>query len=326
MNEALDQGFSNTRREFLKRSAQILMGAGAAKFAHPLEAFGQIRVNGKIPTRPLGKTGHQVTVFSLGGEGVLRTFGRRDEAVRVINKALDLGVNYCDTSPVYAGSQDYYGEALGPRRKNIFLASKTHDRTREGTMRLIESSFKRLRTDHIDLLQLHDLRYQDDLDQIFGKGGAIEAIEEAKRQKMIRFSGVTGHQDPRILKKAIERYPFDTVLMACNAADKHYLSFIDIVLPKALEKNMGAIAMKVLSRGQIMRPGGIRTAKDAISYVLSLPVSTALIGCSTPEEVLENVETVKNFHSLAPDVMKEMERLTASYAYDATPWKAWQRF
>src|SRR5215468_6423670 len=122
-----------------------------------------------LPQRPLGQTGVAVTLFGLGGEGVLRTYDRAAEAVRVIHRALEHGVNYCDTAPAYAGSLDYYGAALGERRAEIFLASKTHDRTRDGSLRLLEQSLKRLRTDHLDLWQLHDLRSLVDLQTIFGK-------------------------------------------------------------------------------------------------------------------------------------------------------------
>src|SRR5947209_19695494 len=120
-----------------------------------------------LPRRPLGRTGRDVTLFGLGGEGVLRTHGRTAEAVRVIHRALDQGVNYCDTAPAYAGSLDYYGAALGERRREVFLASKTHDRTRDGSLRLLDESLRRLRTDHLDLWQLHDLRTTNDLDRIF---------------------------------------------------------------------------------------------------------------------------------------------------------------
>ena len=133
-----------------------------------------------IPTRPLGRTSHHATLFALGGEGVLRTHGYVDEAVAVIHRALDLGVNYCDTAPAYAGSMDYYGAALGDRRREIFLASKTHDRTRDGSLRLLDDSLRRLKTDHLDLWQLHDLRTPRDLAQIFGRGGALEALLAAR--------------------------------------------------------------------------------------------------------------------------------------------------
>lgn len=313
---------STTRREFLKRSAQILAALGFSQGHSPLSLFGQTQQDGKIPTRPLGKTGHHVTLFSLGGEGVLRTYGRKTEAVKVIRKALDLGVNYCDTAPAYAQSQDYYGEVLAERRKEVFQASKTHERSRDGSLQLLDDSLRRLRTNYLDLWQLHDLRTKEDLDQIFAKGGALEAVEDAKRQKLVRFAGITGHHDPDILVEAMRRYPFDTVMCAVNAADKHSLSFMDTVIPKAVEKNMGILAMKVLGRGQIFRRGAIETPEQAISYVLSLPVSTALIGCSTPEEVMHNVEIAKSFRSLAPEIMKEMERMTASYASEACFFKA----
>src|SRR6201992_3227749 len=145
-----------------------------------------------IPRRPLGRTGHEVTQFALGGEGVLRTNGRMAEAIRVIHRALDQGVNYCDTAPAYAGSLDYYGAALGERRREVFLASKTHDRTRDGSLRLLDESLKRLRTDHLDLWQLHDLRTPSDLSAIFGRGGALEALLQARDEGRVRFLGLTG--------------------------------------------------------------------------------------------------------------------------------------
>src|SRR6516164_98426 len=119
-----------------------------------------------IPRRPLGRTGCEVTQFALGGEGVLRTHGRMSEAVAVIHRALDQGVNYCDTAPAYDGSLDYYGATLAERRSQVFLASKTHDRTRDGSLRLLDESLRRARTDHFDLWQLHDMRTLDDLDRI----------------------------------------------------------------------------------------------------------------------------------------------------------------
>jgi predicted aldo/keto reductase-like oxidoreductase len=311
----------HARREFFAKVAAL----GAYSVKDPLSLLGQNQTAGKMPTRPLGATGHAVALFSLGGEGVLRTRGRMKEAVRVIRAALDAGVNYCDTAPAYEQSQDYYGEALGDDRKKIFLAAKTHSRSRDGSLRLLEDSLTRLKTDHLDLWQLHDLRTREDLDRIFAPGGALEAVEKAKQAKAIRFAGVTGHSDPAILLEAMDRYPFDTVLLPVNAADRHYLSFIDTVVPKAREKNMGVIAMKVFSQGRIFHPAGVRTAGEALSYALSVPVSTALIGCSRPEEVIENERIARDFRELAPEVMKELEKRTAAYAYQATAFKAWPR-
>src|SRR4029434_5914251 len=124
--------------------------------------------------RPLGQTGTAVTLFGLGGEGVLRTYDRAAEAVRVIHRALEHGVNYCDNAPAYARRLDYYVAALGDARPEIFLASKTHDRTRDGSLRLLDQSLRRLRTTHLDLWQLHDLRTRSDLERIFSPGGALE--------------------------------------------------------------------------------------------------------------------------------------------------------
>jgi aryl-alcohol dehydrogenase-like predicted oxidoreductase len=257
----------------------------------------------------------------LGGEGVLRTHGRSREAGLVIQKALDLGINYFDTAPAYSGSQDYYGEALGERRKNIFLASKTHDRTRDGSLRLLENSLKRIKTDHLDLWQLHDLESMEDLDQIFDeKNGAIRALEEAREQQLVRFFGITGHYDPKILVEALRRYEFDTALVSLNVGDRHYSSFIETVLPVTQEKQVGVIGMKVLGRGFIFDADF--SLKEAIHYVLSLPVTTAIIGCSSPKEVEENVAVVKAFEKLTQSQLAELEKRSAPFVKDLNFYKA----
>src|SRR5262245_18136992 len=244
-----------------------------------------------LPRRPLGNTGHQVTLFGLGGEGVLRTHGRGAEAARVIERALDQGINYCDTAPAYASSMDYYGATLGERRGQIFLASKTHERTRDGALRLLDDSLRRLRTDHLDLWQLHDLRTLDDLHRIFAKGGALEALLEARAEGRVRFLGLTGHHDPAILLEAMRRFDFDTVLVALNAADVHRLSFIRTVLPEAARRGMGVIGMKVTSQGQLLK---LLRVSEAIPYVLSLAgVSHVIVGCQTPAQVEENAAIVR---------------------------------
>lgn len=282
-----------------------------------------------LPTRPLGKTGHQATLFALGGEGVLRTQGREREAVAVIHRALDLGVNYCDTAPAYDGSLDYYGAALGERRSQVFLASKTHDRTRDGSLRLLEASLMRLRTDHLDLWQLHDLRTMRDLDAIFAKGGALEALLQARQEGRVRFLGITGHQDPAILLEAMRRFDFDTVLVALNAADVHRLSFIQTVLPVAARRGMGVIGMKVYGAGTILsRRGflgrtspGLSTA-EAMKYVLSLAgVSTVVIGCQTPAEVDDNARIAREFAMLSSPELRDLEHRTRSDAATITRYK-----
>lgn len=270
--------------------------------------------SGSLPRRPLGGTGHVATLFGLGGEGVLRTDGRAAEAVGVIERALDLGVNYFDTAPAYASSRDYYGAALGERRREIFLASKTHDRTRDGSLRLLDDSLRRLRTDYLDLWQLHDLRSRADLDRIFGPGGAIEALVRARDERRVRHLGITGHHDPAILLEALRRFEFDTLLVAVNPADVHRLSFIQTVLPEAARRGLGVIAMKVCCQGVLLSKGGL-SMDDCLGYALSLPgVCTAVVGCWTPEEVEDNARIVREFVPFDDARMRELERKTARHA------------
>lgn len=268
-----------------------------------------------IPTRSLGKTGRNVTLFGLGGEGVLRTFGQEKAAAAVINRALDQGVTYCDTAPAYAGSIDYYGGVLGERRQQIFLASKTHDRNRDGSLRLLDDSLRRLHTDHLDLWQLHDLRSLDDLQRIFGPGGALEALKQARDEGRVRHLGITGHHDPAILLEAMRRFPFDTVLVAINAGDVHRLPFISTVVAEAARQNMGVIAMKVCAQKRLLGPGRL-TMADALGYVWSIPgVSLSIVGCETPAEVDENAEIARAFQPLPAERMRELEERTRANSW-----------
>lgn len=245
----------------------------------------------------------------------MRTFGRERDAARVIEKALDQGVGYCDTAPAYAGSIDYYGATLGERRKQIFLASKTHDRTRDGSLRLLDDTLRRLRTDHLDLWQLHDLRTMDDLDRIFGPRGALEALQQARTEGRVRHLGITGHHDPAILLEAMRRFPFDTVLVALNAGDVHRLPFISTVVAEAFRQNMGVIAMKVCAQGRLLGPGRL-TMAEALGYVWSIPgVSLAIAGCDTPAHVEENADIARAFQPLSPDTMSALEARTEPDAW-----------
>jgi len=274
-----------------------------------------------LPRRQLGQTGYAVTLFGLGGEGVLRTYGRTLEAVRVIHRALDQGVNYCDTAPAYAGSMDYYGAALGERRSEIFLASKTHERTRDGSLRLLEDSLRRLRTDHLDLWQLHDLRTQSDLERIFGTGGALAALVQAREEGRVRFLGLTGHHDPAILLEAMRRFAFDTVLVALNAADVHRLPFIPTVLAEAARQGMGVIGMKVYAQGALLGRDTL-TPDDAMGYVLSLPgVSTVVVGCRTPAEVDDNARMARQFAPFEAPRLRQLEARTHRRAAVLTAYK-----
>ncbi len=278
-----------------------------------------------MPTRNLGQTGHRVGIFSLGGQAVIET-DDRDVAEAVVNKAIDLGVNYIDTAASYGGgkSEQHIGPVMKYRRHEVYLATKTHDRSYDGSMRLLEKSLKQLQTDHLDCWQLHNVQTKDHTDKIFAKDGAIKALEKAREQGMVRFLGITGHYDPFILIEAINHYPFDTLLMAFNAADKHQFSFIENLLPVALSKKMGIIGMKVATRGRMLSTwtpppldeqpkrmatmkSGTITMRESLFYNFSVPVSTNIVGCDNPRQVEENIKTASEFTPYNSVIMAQLE-------------------
>jgi uncharacterized protein len=304
-----------SRREFVQISATgtaaLLLGNQVDGNAAP-----------PMPERPLGRTGHKVRLFSLGGQATLEKPGTHDESIAIINRAIDLGVNYLDTARYGNGiSQTYIGEVMKSRRKEVFLATKTRDRTRDGSLKLLEESLHLLQTDRIDLWQLHNITEMQELDQIFSKDGAIEAMKKARDEKTVRFLGITGHFDPDVLIEGLKRFSFDTILMALNPSDPHILPFQTKLLPMAVQNKMGIIAMKVPARGRLFRPGGITSMKDAMTYVLSKQVSTLIVGCDNVKQVEENVQIAKGFEPLSAERMAELEKLTAGYATEASFFK-----
>lgn len=267
-----------------------------------------------IPFRILGRTGVTVTCIGLGGEGVLRTFNREKEAYDLINRAIDLGINYFESARAYAGSESYYGKALRDRRKGIFLTSKSHARDKHGAMAHLQETLKMMHTDHLDLWQVHDMRTEDDIREVFGPGGAIEAFLEAKGKGLTRFIGVTGHHDPAILRKCIEIADFDTVLMPVNPAEAHYKSFIKSVLPVAEQKRMGIVAMKVYFRGFAARIPWYESMEPFLHFALSHPVSTAVIGCDSIQQLEENVGFASRVTPMSEEKRDQMLKDIGPYA------------
>lgn len=326
-----------TRREFLETSLKVasLMGVGylTGITSCNLSNSGQKNLIKKtslnlnattldMPTRKLGNTGYNVKLFSLGGQAALEQGNNMDIAVSIINRAIDLGVNYLDSAPLYGNSELYYGEALQSRRKDIFLATKTHKRNYDSAMKSLEKSLERLKTDHLDLWQIHNVEDKYDVEDIFAKDGVLKAMIKAKDEKITKNIGITGHYDPLVLKDAITRFDFDTILMALNGADRHYKSFIENLLPTAVEKNMGIIGMKVVARGRIFNDKGVNNIKDTIDYVLTLPVSTIIIGCDNIEQLEENVRVASEFKPLDDSKMKQIEELTSPYYAEANWYKS----
>jgi aryl-alcohol dehydrogenase-like predicted oxidoreductase len=267
-----------------------------------------------IPKRRLGKTNVDVTILGLGGEGVLRSYDRWKDAYDLINRAIDLGINYFDSAKAYAGCESYHGTALGERRKEIFLAGKSHARDRKGALAHLLDTLKTIKTDHLDLWQMHDMRTEEDIGEVTAPSGALEAFREAKEKGLVRFIGVTGHEDPLILRRCIELADFDTVLMPVNPAEPHYRSFITDLMPYAIEKGMGIIAMKVYFRGLVTKIPGFNSAEHFYRFALSLPVTAAIIGCDAIAQLEENVGYARSF---TPQSKAEMGRLVHQVALHA---------
>ncbi len=267
-----------------------------------------------IPQRVLGKTGVEVTLIGLGGEGVLRTVGYERQAYALINRALDLGITYCESARAYAGSESYYGLALNQRRHDIFLTSKSHARTRTGALQHLQETLSNMKTDHLDLWQVHDVRTEEDIHEIFAPGGAIEAFVEAKQKGLTRFVGVTGHHDPSILRRCIEMFEFDTVLLPVNPAEPTYASFVDQVIPHAGKRGMGIVAMKVYLRGFAARLPWYDSMEPFLHFALSQPITTAVVGCDSVAQLEENVRFAESFSLMSEDRQRELIRRTEPYA------------
>lgn len=272
-----------------------------------------------------------VSIYSLGGQGSIEIPGKEDISVEIINRAIDLGINYIDTAAAYGRqtptvaradamgtSEKNMGQVMKYRRKEVFLASKTHDRTYDGSMRLLEKSLKQLSTDHLDLWQIHNVKMSEmeTLDRITGDDGVLKAMIKARDEKMIRFIGFSGHEGPDVLNALNERFPFDNVLVAINAADKHHDPFIEKFLPNAVAREMGIVGMKIPARDRIFANGGIITMKEAMDYVLTLPVSTIIVGIDKIAELEENINIAKEFRPLTADEMLAIEAKTKPHYRD----------
>lgn len=269
-----------------------------------------------MKTTQLGRAGSEVSVVGLGGEGVLRTYNRDREAQSVIREALRQGITYCDCARVYSDSERYYGAVWKSNpelRGAIFQTSKSASRDRDGALKDLSDSLQRLETDHLDLWQIHDVRTDEDFARISGPGGALEAFLAAKESGIVKNIGVTGHHDPHILSKAVEQWPVDTVLMPVNPVEGVLGGFLTDTLPKAKEKGVAVIGMKVLGAGHYIVPGLGITAQLLIRYALSCGINLAIVGCSSPQEVRE-LSTAANLPQLSDSEREKITELFAPHA------------
>jgi predicted aldo/keto reductase-like oxidoreductase len=274
-----------------------------------------------IPKRLLGKTGVELTILGLGGEGILRTFGQEKNAIQLIQRAIDLGITYFESARTYSGSESYYGMALKERRSEIFLASKSHERTGDGALKNLDTTLNTMKTNFLDLWMIHDIRTPKDIDLIFGAKGAIKAFEAAKRNQLVRFIGISGHRNPTILSRALDLFAFDTVLIPVNPAEPHYWSFLQEVLPKAQEKGMGILGMKTLARGVAIKIFGVDYVENFLRFAMTQRISTAVVGCETIEQLEMNVRIARSFQPMPKKDQDILLGRVKSYARELMYYK-----
>ncbi len=266
--------------------------------------------SGDIPMRPFGKTGVKLTIIGQAG-GRFPLLRDKEEARAVVRRAYELGINYFDNAHGYWDglSEEVYGDVLPQWRKNVFITTKSAQRTRQGAEEELHLSLKRLRTDYIDLWQMHSVSEKEDVERIFGPGGAIEAFEAAKKAGKCRFFGFTGHHDPHVhlaMLKAYDKY--DSILMPLHAADPAYLSFEKLVLPVAVERGMGIQGMKNFANAKLLQTMSV---KECLSYVLSLPIHCTAIGCTTVGQLEDDVRVAQDFKPLGGDEMASLRERAA---------------
>ncbi len=281
------------RRGFLKSAAATAVTAALGEFGGNVARAAELA--GPIPMRTLGRTNLKVTMIGLGGYHAGYP-EKEEDSIAIIHRALDLGINFFDNADCYqtGRAEERMGKALEGRRKDIYLMTKVDQRDAQGSRATLERSLRSLRTDYLDVWQFHGVSKMPDLDKIFGPGGAMETAQKAKQEGMIRFIGVTGHFNPEVHLAFIKHYDFDTVQMPINVVDYHYRSFRKTVVDEAVKRNVGVIAMKTLSFGNILSMGVAKVA-EALPWVWSQPVSVLVSGCDTIERLNYNVFLAKIF-------------------------------
>ena len=306
----------------MKKAAGSTIAISLMDIANPFDLRAEVdnSVSATIPKRMLGRTGYEVSIVSLGGQSTIERPGRRDESVEIINRALDLGINYIDTSEVYGNgiSESYIGEVLRDRRAEVFLTTKTFQRTARGIEDVhFARSCERLQTDFFDLYLLHAINRMADLDAVLDReNGAILGFERLREQGKIGHIGLSSHST-EVLTEALNRYDFDCIFLTLNPAGLRMSQSpteTRAFLERVREKDVGVIAMKVTGRNGIFDTG--ISMEQALSYTLSagrsgdaFPIATAAIGITQVSQVDENVRLAKRYR---PYTGEEMDRIEES--------------
>ena len=273
-----------------------------------------------IPQRPLGATGDMVSALGLGGYHIGKMKSQR-EALRLVHAAIEGGITFMDNAWEYhdGRSETIMGSAIHDRRDRVFLMTKvcTHGRGRREAMRQLEQSLRRLRTDYLDLWQIHECVYDNDPDKHFAKGGVIDALDQAKRQGKVRFVGFTGHKHPAIhLAMLKQDYIFDTCQLPLNCFDATFRSFEEHVLPVLVRRGIGAIGMKSLSGDGRQVKARMVTAAEALRYAMSLPVATTVSGIDSMKVLRQNLAIAHGFRPMSKRQMEALARRVRTEAED----------
>jgi len=317
------------RRQLLKTfgwigligSAAALSGPrGLAQVVETTERTGAGTATGDIPRRKLGRTGVEVSALCFGGAhwGGMRS---DEEAIRVLHEAIEAGITFMDNAWEYneGRSEELMGRGIQGRRQQVFLMTKvcSHGRDKKVALQQLDESLRRLKTDYLDLWQIHEVVYEDDPDRHFMAGGAAEALIDAKKQGKVRFIGFTGHKHPRIHLKMLQHdFPFDACQMPLNVFDATYRSFEQEVLPVLNQRGIAPLAMKTLSGNAEPIKQGVVTPEEALRYVLSLPVATVVSGIDSQAVLKQNLGIVRRFTPMTAVEMEALRTRVARYAMD----------
>ncbi len=310
-----------TRREFIVKAASF---AGAVALSS-LDSFGSDSpAISKLPKRVLGKTGVEIPILGLGADGMVTETLDPDKLLGYLEEVLDSGVIFFDTAYIYGKdgqSEKNLGLLMGTkRRKEAFLATKTSSRTYDSTMRQVDESLKRLRTDYLDLIQIHHFSDKDDAKMLGQKDGVLTALYKLRDQKVVRFIGLTGHSQDSQVKEALKLYEWDTFMCFVNPAKFSEPAIMEQI-PLAVKQNAGIIAMKTFGG----RPGslvgntpGKADARLLLRYTWSQPVTVAIPGVKSIKQFRENLSIAKKFEPMTPD---EIQALTDRINSGSKPWQ-----
>jgi aryl-alcohol dehydrogenase-like predicted oxidoreductase len=274
-----------------------------------------------MQTRPLGNTGESFPILSFGAQRVVDDEGcDEDQALEILNTALDRGIRYFDTAWVYSAgqSEQRVGMVAKQRRQEMWIATKTVETSRDGARRQLEESLTRLQTSYVDEWRLHNVWGFERLDLMTGKGGALEAMVQARDEGLVRFISLSGHSDPQVQIEALRRFPFDTTLVAVSVLDHFIYSFAEEFLPVAAQKGVGVIGMKIFGYKKLAH-----VAERALRYSLALPLTTVIAGCSTMDELEADLSVAENFVPMTgPERLAFFQEMLPLVKPENMPWKA----